>query len=143
MGRHTFVSLPPSDGASLLSVFPDTFPTLRPAPQLRNPAHLQESNNQFFQNILHMLMRTPEWDQALEEERTVVYPTKFSFASRMCANNPAKVVENHLASGLCKQHAKTHRSVTQPGCQQDLGELRCLLPGFALPAQKVSLFPCF
>lgn len=92
-----------------------------------------------------MRMQTPEWNQALEEERTVVYPTEFSvgFANRMSANNPAKVVENHLASGLCKQHAKTHRSVTQLGCQQDLGELRCLLPDFALPAQKVSLFPCF
>jgi len=96
-----FVFFLPSDGASLLSILPDTLPTLRPALSSGSLHTFRKVETHFSVNTLHLLIRIPVWNQGLEEERTF-YPMKFSFANRIGVHNPAEVaVENCLASGLC------------------------------------------
>lgn len=104
MGRHTFVSLLPSGREGKTLSLPRCSFHSPAGPPLRNPAHLQESRNQFFRKHIAQASANPRVESSLEEEKTVVYPTEFSFANRMGVNNPAKVgVENQLASGICVQ----------------------------------------
>ena len=73
----------------------------------------------FVGTVMSLSLETPSRARASSCQAVGTTWTKFSDANRLSADNPTKVVvENCLASGLCIQHAKTRRRVTQPGASR-------------------------